>query len=264
MIVDCHCHAGKGEILTAPWNTNAPLGTYLRRAREAGIQRTVIFPLLQADNMRANAEVARLVKRYPNRLIRFAFVHPLQDASRMHAMVAKAVREWGFRGLKVHGSDAMPTRQVCEIAQEFGIPLLVDVIGQAHVVEMLASEFKKLNLIIPHLGSFNGDWRAHQVVVDQLVRLPNVYTDTAGVQRFDYILQAVKRAGAHKVLFGSDGPWLHPGLELFKIRLLKLPPDQEALITGGNLLRLIGESVPKPIHFHSSAVKPTNNLIFGG
>jgi predicted TIM-barrel fold metal-dependent hydrolase len=243
MIIDCHCHAGKGELLTAPWNTNAPIETYLRRAQEAGIQRTVVFPLLQVNNARANAEVARLVQRYPNRLVGFAFVHPTLDASRMHSMVERAVQEWGFRGIKVHGTDAMPTRQVCEIAKEFGVPILADVIGQAHVVEMLASEFPNVNFIIPHLGSFAGDWRAHQVVVDQLVRFPNVYTDTAGVQRFDYSLQAVKRAGAHKVLFGSDGPWLHPGLELFKIRLLKLPPPQEALVTGGNLLRLIGEPV---------------------
>ena len=78
-----------------------------------------------------------------------------------------------------------------------------------------------------------------QQVVDQLVRYPNVYTDTAGVRRFDYIVQAVKRAGPHKILFGSDGPWLHPGVEIHKIRLLGLPPEKEALILGGNVLRLM-------------------------
>jgi Amidohydrolase len=61
-------------------------------------------------------------------------------------------------------------------------------------------------------------------------------------RRFDYIVQAVKRAGAHKVLFGSDGPWLHPGVELHKIRLLGLPPQQEALILGGNAMRLLAQA----------------------
>lgn len=74
---------------------------------------------------------------------------------------------------------------------------------------------------------------------EELARLPNLYTDTAGVKRFDYVVEAVKQAGAHKVLFGSDGPWLHPALELQKVRLLKLPPDQEAFILGENLLRLL-------------------------
>jgi hypothetical protein len=25
MVIDIHCHAGKGDILTAPWNTTAPI-----------------------------------------------------------------------------------------------------------------------------------------------------------------------------------------------------------------------------------------------
>src|SRR5262249_49711736 len=63
--------------------------------------------------------------------------------------------------------------------------------------------------------------------------------DTSGVRRFDYLVEAVKRAGSRKLIFGSDGPWLHPGLELHKIRLLGLPHDQEARILGGNALRLL-------------------------
>ena len=57
--------------------------------------------------------------------------------------------------------------------------------------------------------------------------------------RFDYLEQAVVRAGARKVLFGSDGPWLHPGVELAKVRELRLPPRDEQLVLGGNLLRLV-------------------------
>lgn len=119
------------------------------------------------------------------------------------------------------------------------MPLLADVVGRAEVVDLLASQFPDVNFIIPHLGSFADDWRAHQRVIDQLVRYPNVYIDTSGVRRFDYLVEAIKRAGARKVLFGSDGPWLHPGLELHKVRLLGLPADQEALILGGNVIRLL-------------------------
>jgi len=67
---------------------------------------------------------------------------------------------------------------------------------------LLAPQFPDVNFIIPHLGSFANDWRVQQQVVDQPVRFPNVYGDTSGVRRFDYIAQAVKRAGAQKVLFG--------------------------------------------------------------
>ncbi len=239
MIIDSHVHAGQGDILTDPWNSDAPIEPYLRRARAAGIDKAVIFSPFHTDYAVANAEVARIVKRYPDRLVGFAFVHARRDAGRIFEMVRQAVVEWSFRGIKVHAFDALPTREVCEAARAFRLPLLMEVVGRASVVEMLAPQYPDVNFIIPHLGSFADDWRAQQRVVDQLVRYPNVYTDTAGVRRFDYIVQAVQRAGAHKVLFGSDGPWLHPAVELVKIRMLHLPPEEELLILGGNALRLL-------------------------
>jgi hypothetical protein len=238
MIVDCHCHAGKGDIMTAPWNTDAPIEPYLRRARRAGIAKTVVFAPFHSNYDEANRQVARIVARYRSRLIGFAFVHATRDAGRIRCMVERAYR-WGFRGIKCHGYEAMPTRELCEAARTFRMPLLTDVVGRAEVVDMLAPQFPDVNFIIPHLGSFADDWRSHQQVIDQLVRYPNVYTDTSGVRRFDYVVEAIKRAGARKVLFGSDGPWLHPGLELHKIRLLGLPADQEELVLGGNIIRLL-------------------------
>jgi predicted TIM-barrel fold metal-dependent hydrolase len=232
--------------MTAPWNTSAPLEPYLQRARTAGIGRTVVFAPFHSDYARANEQVARIVARHPDRLIGFAFIHATRDAGRVFDMVQRAVTRWKFRGIKVHGHEAMPTREVCEAARAFRLPLLVDVAGQASVVEMLAPAYPDVNFIIPHLGSFRDDWRAQQQVVDQLVRYENVYTDTSGVRRFDYIVQAVARAGAAKVLFGSDGPWLHPGVELQKIRLLRLPSEQEALILGGNVARLMREVTFSP------------------
>jgi hypothetical protein len=79
-------------------------------------------------------------------------------------------------------------------------------------------------------------------VVYQLARYPNVYGDTSAVRRFDYIVEAIRRAGPRKLLFGSDGPWIHPGAELHKIQLLGLPKDQEALVLGGNALRLLRQA----------------------
>jgi len=239
MIVDWHCHAGKGDIMTAPWNTDAPIEPYLRRARAAGIDKTVIFAPFHNDYSRANAQTAKIAARYPGRLVGFAFVHAIRDAGRIFAMIERAVKLWRFRGVKVHGHDGMPTREVCEAVRTFRLPLLVDVAGRAEVIDMLAPQYPDVSFVVPHLGSFADDWRAHQRVIDQLVRYPNVFTDTSGVRRFDYIVQAVKRAGARKVLFGSDGPWLHPGLELHKIRLLGLSPQDQALILGGNALRLM-------------------------
>lgn len=244
MIIDCHCHAGRGDGLSAPWNTEAPLRDYLRRAERAGIDRTIVFAAFHSDNAVANDEVARIVAQRPDRLTGFAFLDPKRDAGQIEELVTRAVRCHGFRGIKVHG--CAPSREVCEAARAFHLPVIADVTGKAHMVDMFATAYPDVTFIIPHLGSFVDDFRAQQQVVDQLVRLPNVYADTSGVRRFDYLVQAVRRAGARKVLFGSDGPWLHPANELHKIRLLGLPPEQFALIAGGNAQRLVfGERVGK-------------------
>ncbi len=242
MIIDCHCHAGKGDGLLHHWSTDAPIEPYLRRARAAGIDRTVIFAAQSADYARANACVAQIIARYPRRFIGFACVHARRDAGRIREMVGDAVRRWGFRGIKVHRAEAPATREVAETARFFRLPVLYDITGEAWYIEMIAAEYPDVNFIIPHLGSFADDWRAHRQVIDQIARLPNVYTDTSGVKRFDYVVEAVKRGGARKVLFGSDGPWLHPALELQKIKLLKLPADQEGLVLGGNLVRLLRDA----------------------
>lgn len=239
MIIDCHCHAGQGDLLTAPWNTDAPMESYLRRAGRAGIKRTVVFPAFHTDYAMANRELARAVARWHPRLIGFAMLNAKSDAGRVREMLHEAVTQLKLRGIKIHGHEAMPTREVCEGARAFNLPMIVDVAGKAHVIDMFAPQYPDVNFIIAHLGSFADDWRAHERVIEQLVRYPNVYADTSGVRRFDYLMQAVRRAGAGKLIFGSDGPWLHPGLELQKIKLLGLLPEEEALVLGGNALRLI-------------------------
>ena len=134
-----------------------------------------------------------------------------------------------------------------EVARAFSLPVLYDVMGEVSGVELLATEYPDVNFIIPHLGSFADDWRAQLALIDHVVRHPNIYTDTAGVRRFDLLEQAVERAGARKILFGSDGPWLHPEVELEKIYALDLPDDQERLILGDNFRRLISRVSRNPI-----------------
>ena len=116
MIIDAHCHAGKGDGLTGPWDTDANLGRYRARARAAGIDRTVIFAAFNSDYRRANREVADIVRADPGLFVGFAFVHPVLDRGRVGGMVREAVEELGFRGIKAHRQDGRMTREVAEVA----------------------------------------------------------------------------------------------------------------------------------------------------
>jgi predicted TIM-barrel fold metal-dependent hydrolase len=238
VIVDCHCHAGIGDGLTGPWDTEAHLGRYLTRAAQAGIARTVVFATFHSDYAVANRQVARIVRASRGRLYGFAFVHPVRDAGRVLALVREAVEEHDFRGIKVHRHDARITREVCEAARQLGVPVLYDVMGEVETVELLAGEYPDVQFIIPHLGSFADEWRAQVAMIGLLLRHTNVHADTSAVRRFDLLAEAARRR-PRQTLFGSDGPWLHPGVELAKVRLLGLNASDERRVLGSNALRLI-------------------------
>ena len=150
----------------------------------------------------------------------------------------------------MHRHDARISREICEAARQLRLPVLYDPMGEVAVAELLATEFPDVNFIIPHLGSFADDWSAQLAFTESArrpaqhlhrhLRRPPLRPAGAGG----------RRAGPHKVLFGSDGPWLHPGVELAKIELLDLPPRARSLVVAGNFLRLTrarrGSSAPRP------------------
>jgi hypothetical protein len=238
VVIDAHCHAGKGDGLTGPWDTDASLGRYARRAAAAGIPRTVLYPAFNSDYAQANRVLARFVSGAP-RYLGFAGVHPEADRGRVARLVRDAVA-MGLRGIKAHRHDARLSREVCEAARTWRLPVVYDVMGEVSSVELFAAEYPDVTFIIPHLGSFADEWRAQRAFIDILARHPNVRTDTSGVRRFDLLAEAVRRAGPAKVIFGSDGPWLHPGVELAKVLALGLPAPALRLVLGGNIRGLLG------------------------
>jgi uncharacterized protein len=246
MIIDAHCHAGWGDGYTGPWDTHAPLGPYLRRARQAGIGRTIIFPVFNSDYTSANRRLARIVASRPDRLTGFGAAHPLRDADRIESLVDEAV-QLGLRGLKVHGLDATPTHEVLAAARRHGLTVLLDVVGRIDVADDLASSFPEVPIIVAHLGAFGGnEWAAHRQLTPLLLEHPNLYADTSGVRFFEALADA-GRLAPHKLVFGSDGPSLHPGVELAKVRALGLPPPQLACVLGGTITRLLAAGRPRAV-----------------
>jgi predicted TIM-barrel fold metal-dependent hydrolase len=255
LIIDAHCHAGKGDGLTGPWDTSAPLKNFLRWSTEAGIQRTNLFAAFHSDYAQANAAVSAIVDANPQRFYGFAFVHAVNDRGRVFQLVEKAVTQYGFCGIKVHRHDARISREICEAARYFSMPVLYDVVGEVSMIELLATEYPDINFIIPHLSSFADDWRAQIAFIPMLERHANVFTDTSGIRRFDLLEMAFRRAGSRKILFGTDGPWLHPGVELHKVKMLTRNKADLQRMLAGNFLRLT-ESVRNSDYKYSNRKKP--------
>ncbi|MCS3799055.1 amidohydrolase family protein [Niastella sp. OAS944] len=255
LIIDAHCHAGKGDGLTGPWDTQASLTQFLKWSAAACIQRTNLFAAFHSDYAQANAAVAAIVNKNPQRFYGFAFVHAIHDRGRVYDMVRKAVLQYGFCGIKVHRHDARISREICDVARMFSLPVLYDVVGEVSMIELLATEYPDVNFIIPHLSSFADDWRAQIAFIPMLERHTNIYTDTSGVRRFDLLAMAYKRAGARKILFGTDGPWLHPAVELQKIFALTTNTKDLQLMLAANFLRLTCKARNKAFE-KTPAIKP--------
>jgi predicted TIM-barrel fold metal-dependent hydrolase len=235
-VVDAHCHAGLGVRLLAPWSTRANLEVTLRHMAEAGIDRTVIFPIENPGYERANTEISEICQRYPEKFIGFARHDAKIEAGRIPAMLRGEVRELGLKGLKIIG--APPDRETLEVMAELGIPVLHHA-GRVAVIRKLAEAHPKVPFIAAHLGSYNANWSEYLEAIKAASELPNVYLDTSCTAFWQILEMAAKEAGADKVIFGSDGPEFDSRTSLYRIKLLKLSPADEAKVLGGNILRLL-------------------------
>ena len=239
LIIDAHCHAGKGEAMDAPWSSFADPQVTLRRAEEAGIDKTIIFPINNPTYEKANEELAAIVRRYPGKFIGFAKHDPVSEAGKIRRLLMHEVQDLGLRGLKLH---QVPTREMLDTVAELRIPILFHP-PKVRDYHMIASSYPQINFIMAHLGSFaSQDWSEHLQAIEVARRYPNVYLETSSVVFFEYLEMAVRELPAEKIIFGTDGPLVDSRVELYKIRLLKLPREKEEKILSGNILRLLPKS----------------------
>ncbi|RLF19854.1 MAG: hypothetical protein DRM97_08130, partial [Thermoprotei archaeon] len=153
MIIDCHAHIGRSEILEYWWALEADVEKVLELEKKAGVDRVVVFPVHHRPEKypEANKEVAQAASRYPDRIIPFAKVaasHP--DAPR-HLL--EAIELYKVKGLKLHADEGFPTREIMNILLDHGLPLIIH-IDEPIRLEPLAKTYPDVVIIIAHLGSY--------------------------------------------------------------------------------------------------------------
>lgn len=241
-VVDAHCHAGPGlnygkdDPSSDPWTTfNDPQWT-LRRMQEAGIDRTVIFPISNTSFVKANEEIATYVRKWPDQFIGFAKHDAKNEQGKIRELLRHEINDLGLSGLKLHG---VPTQEMVEAAAELKIPILFHPPNVEDSLQVIRAT-PEVSFILAHLGSFaSRDWKEHVRAIEAAKGIPNLYLETSSVVFVNYLEQAVKELPVEKLIFGSDGPLVDARVELYKIKLLNLASDKEALVLGGNILRLL-------------------------
>jgi uncharacterized protein len=242
-IFDIHTHLGGHGL---DWNVDG----LVELLDDYDVRRAVVMPWDDApgQNPAANDEIAEAVRRFPDRLVGFARIHP-KDRAAATKELRRAVEELGLRGLKLHplttGTrlDDPVTLTLVEAAAGYGVPVYFhsgdDPTTQPLMFEVLVREVPDATIVLGHAGAYLF-WRdAAQLAA----RCSGVYLSTPGTMGPHQLAQSVRIVGAGKILFGSDTPAMHIAAELAKVEAAGLTAEERADILNGNACRLLGEEV---------------------
>jgi len=241
MLIDIHAHMGKGVDPNNPLQSNISSELILRYAKEANLDKTVIFPVNYSEYSEANKEISDAVKKYPDELVGFARVNPNNEKASYNLKIA--VEELGLKGLKLHpGNDDFQVpdprvTKIIELAGELSIPVIFDSTQQLDGLIQLAKDNPSTNVILAHMGGFY-DWRGMRKCIQWAQQLSNLYLDTAFVLIQKLLKEAVEEL-PNKIFMGTDSPAVHPKVEMRKIKTLNLSPRIERKVLGENAAELL-------------------------
>lgn len=249
MIIDAHAHISNTDY------GNVEL--YLQQMAEAGIGQAVVVPggmmdvrkmtdyvigRTKAENpVPNNAYVKEACAGRKGVLTGFACVDPHTDGA--VSAFERAIKE-GFKGLKLNPMThqfsfaSTAVRQLAEICGAYGVPLYSHVLfnpgaATSKFVE-LAKNFPKVNFILGHTGFGPAD----QDGLEAAQRLNNFYLESS-TGNWLHLKETIRRAGAGKLIYGSEFPLSHAKAELEKILLLGLKGNDLDRVLGGNILSLL-------------------------
>ncbi len=226
-IIDAHFHVD--DVPALGWHMPPELA--IEQLDEAGVQTAVIMTITDAPEVNPSAleMIADVCARWPGRFEAYARIHPWygDEAERL---VVRAIRELRFVGLKLHpvSTIAHPADEsslrLIRAAARLGAPTMIhcgdDPFCTPLELEQAAIRVPEATIVFGHMGAyFHG-----QDALAVAERRDNVVLETSACPYPELIAEAVRRVGAGRVIFGSDGPGCPPAIELDKVRRAGLPP----------------------------------------
>jgi uncharacterized protein len=241
VIVDAHLHVD--AIPALGWNLEA--AECVRRLDEAGIDRGVVMTIVDAPEVNPDAIelIADACRAYPGRLDAFARIHPWYGDRSVELL--EHAFALGFKGLKLHpvSTIAHPaseeTLRLIRTAAAHDAPTLFhcgdEPMATPYAIAEAARACPEATIILGHMGGYFHVDEAIAVAEE----LRNVVLESSAMPYPAKIREAVERVGASRVLYASDGPACSPRIEVEKVRLAGLSPEEERLVFAENALRIL-------------------------
>lgn len=247
MIIDAHAHVSP----TSYGSTER----YVEALRQSGIDQAVISPGGMIDVRSMNDYIVGAKK--PNDVPHNDYVLKSVESNTILDGVAcvnpcdpqsidsldRCLKK-GLRGLMVsplvHKFTFLDDRmaELSILCGERGVPIVSHNAWRpgANTVDYvaLARKHPRTNFILEHMGAAPADTEATAAAAE----LDNFFLETS-LGNFMHIQETVKKAGASKVIFGSEYPLSHPAVELKKVLLLEIPEREREKILGENIRELM-------------------------
>ena len=240
-IIDSHTHVDEFEAFG--WFD--PPEAIIELMDEAGIEKAIAMtyadaPVLKADALRY---IHNACKKYPDRLIPYARINP--HAENAAALLEEALVDLEMKGLKIHQESVTAAAhhdsiiRLVKKAARFDAPSLFhsgdEALSLPQQFTKLAEAAPEATVILAHMGGYHHTEDAIRVCE----KYENLLVDTSACPYPDKIKEAIERLGAHRVLFGSDGPGCNHKLELQKIRRIGLSEKEERMVLHDNIASIL-------------------------
>ncbi len=201
------------------------------------------------DCPRGNAEVAEALERYPGRLRGYVTVNPnpageaLRELERWRNFHRPPLIKLhpDLHKYPVNGHGYGPIWDYAH--QEKAVVLVHTWASDPNCGPLLlgpiAKEFSQAKIILGHAGV---TWQGYEQSLEAAATAPNTFLDITGSQSHRTIIERlVARVGAHRVLFGSDMPYLEAAMALGRVLTARITEADTRLILRSNFQRLLGE-----------------------
>lgn len=263
MIIDFHTHVFPEKMVEAavrsleqrsgvPANTNGCIDGLLASMEEAGIDRSIILPVVTAPKQFSgiNRFASSINEAYSDRLTSFGGIHP--DSEDYKGQL-RQLKDAGFTGIKLHPDyqgvmfNDIRYKRIVSYASELDMIIQVHAgvdIGlpdPVHCTPQMSAEVLKdteaPKLVLAHLGG----WKLWDEV-EALIAGSDAYLDTSFIDGYiekEQFVRIVRKHGSKRILFATDSPWSDQAKLVDWIKKSGLNEDEMADVFYNNAALLL-------------------------
>ncbi|MHB9132081.1 MAG: amidohydrolase family protein [Armatimonadota bacterium] len=241
-IIDMHTHPDRFHSIYFP---DPEIDGILRTMDRCNVRTIAIAPhFALADPVDGNTFTITQLHAYPERFRGYWCYNPRYPETLERAK-DEAVSIPGMIGYKVHPTmhnvalTAAGYQSLFEWANAHRLVVLAHTWDappcNTAACRWVAKQYPEMVFLLGHSiwGDFDG-------AIGLAKEFPNVYLELTAAERMPgFITRAVREAGSHKILFGTDLPWFDPNFTLGCVLFSDITDEDRHAILHGNAERLL-------------------------